>query len=89
MIAAGTQATDGSTCRPDTNGPRPARTTRTRAMSTPSAVPMTIDAVNPMNACRMLPHRASWASPRANRSWICNHVSAGEGSAYGGFSSSR
>jgi hypothetical protein len=40
MIAAGTQATDGSDCRPLTSGPMPRRTACTRAMSSPSGVPI-------------------------------------------------
>ncbi len=38
--AGGTQATDGSDCRPERMGPMAALTTFTRATSRPSGVPM-------------------------------------------------
>ena len=42
MIAAGTHATDGSTCRPEMIGPTARRSGRTSASSRPSGVPTTI-----------------------------------------------
>ena len=42
MIAAGTQATEGSTCRPEMIGPTARRSGRTSASSRPIGVPTTI-----------------------------------------------
>jgi hypothetical protein len=48
--AAGTQATDGRLCRPDSSGPIAARTTRTLATSSPSGVPIATAAAKPITA---------------------------------------
>lgn len=47
MTAAGTQATDGSDCSPESTGPTAARTNFTRATIRPIGVPMTTAARNP------------------------------------------
>ena len=89
MIAAGTQATDGSDCRPVMIGPNARRSSGEAASAIPIATPTTTDIAKPTAARCTLRETArhaepSWMVPRR----VC-HVSAGLGSAYGGLSSSR
>ena len=49
MIAAGTQATLGSTCKPEINGPKAIRSGLTWASNRPRAVPITALTRNPIN----------------------------------------
>src|SRR3954469_15840874 len=80
--AAGTQATDGRLCRPDSSGPIAARTTRTLATIRPSGVAMTSATANPMNARLTEVQRIDQTLPSATVVTKACHTAAGAGSLY-------
>src|SRR6478609_10175350 len=87
MMAAGTQATDGSDCRPVTIGPNARRSRGEAASTTPMVTPTMTDMTNPTAARCRLRLTARQAEPSwIDASRVCQ-TSAGLGRAYGGLSS--
>ena len=79
MIAAGTHATDGSTCRPEMMGPTARRMGRTSASSRPIGVPTMIAMMKPMIPRSRLVMTASCRRPASQASPIAFHTSTGLG----------
>src|SRR3954471_23370819 len=79
-IAAGTQATDGRLCKPDTSGPMPRRTTLELAIASPSGTAITSDSANPITARCTETQKSSTILPEVTSCQICDHTSAGAGS---------
>src|SRR4051812_46092049 len=84
MMAAGTQATDGSDCRPVTMGPSARRSSGTVAMSTPSTVPTSTEMTKPIPPRCRLRVTARHAVPSCTATSRVSHVCRGLGSAYSG-----
>src|SRR5829696_4816274 len=82
--AAGTQATDGRLCSPDSMGPMAERTTGTLATTRPSGVAMMTAAANPRTARCTDVHRIAVASPSSPRPQMTRQTSSGAGSLYPG-----
>src|SRR3954469_19789715 len=80
--AAGTQATDGRLCRPDSSGPIAARTTRTFATSRPSGVAKISAPAKPMNAGLPEVQRIDQTLPSATALAKACHASIGAGNLY-------
>ena len=89
MIAAGTQATDGSDWRPVMIGPNARRSRCEAARAVPIATPTTTDIRKPIAARRTLVLTACQAVPSSTVTRNACHTSEGLGSAYGGLSSSE
>src|SRR6266568_4168847 len=83
-MPAGTQATDGSDCRPDRIGPIAARTGRTRATRSPSGVPIATLAAKPTMARDTLSQIARSRAPDCHCSTRDDHTSDGAGNVYVG-----
>ncbi len=66
MIAAGTQATEGSTCRPEMRGPAARRRGRHSARSNPRGVPTMIAMRKPMTPRSRLVDTASCSRPASH-----------------------
>jgi hypothetical protein len=82
--AAGTQATDGRLCMPASSGPIAARTTRTRATSSPSGVAISTDARKPSTARCTEVQVIDQMLPSATVSTNSCHTASGAGSWYSG-----
>src|SRR5664280_1912974 len=86
MMAAGTRATDGRPCRPDSTGASAARSGRSRATASPSGVATTTETTNPSTPRRRLVQTAPVMCPCCHWSARVRATSVGAGSTYAGFS---
>src|SRR4051812_45361664 len=89
MIAAGTQATDGRLCRPETSGPIAARSQRLAHIASPSRVPTMTESTNPKAPRLRLVQMASKAWPLCTVPQSVSATCAGPGRAYGGLTLAR
>src|SRR5436305_8065371 len=78
--AAGTHATDGRLCSPDSSGPMAARTTRTFATSSPSGVATATPITNPITARETEVHTYPSAAPLVTWSRSSPQTASGAGS---------
>src|SRR6478609_1622208 len=83
MIAAGTQATEGSDCRPDRTGPSAARTGLIRATIRPIGVPMATESTKPDRPRQTLVQMIENSVPAYQSSVSEFQTSAGLGSLSG------